>query len=48
VHGVREEVRVYEDGVGGSECGVGLEEECGGDLGAGEVVRLVFERVGEV
>lgn len=35
VHGVREEVCVYEDGVGGAEGGVGLEEEGGGDLGAG-------------
>lgn len=34
VHGVREEVGVDEDVVGGPEGGVGLEEERGGDLGA--------------
>ena len=33
MHGVREEVGVDEDAVGRAEGGIGLEEECGGDLG---------------
>jgi hypothetical protein len=39
---VREKVGVDEDGVGGAEGGVGLEEEGGGDLGAG-VCQLVLK-----
>jgi hypothetical protein len=38
VHRVREEVGVDEDRVGWAEGRVGLEEERGGDLGAGRVL----------
>jgi hypothetical protein len=44
VYGVREEVGVDENGVGRAEGGVGLEEERGGDLGAGVVLAGNVER----
>jgi hypothetical protein len=44
VYGVREKVGIDEDGVGRAKGSVGLEEERGGDLGAGVVLVASVER----